>query len=108
MPDATGKLTPEDLAKTKAWFARHWKGPVICPVCKTTEWTQGDHIVQVPRWSSDLLLGQYPTYPVLPVYCNACAHVMYFGAPQMGIAAPATPAQMGLPPMPNPFKTGEG
>lgn len=108
MPDATGKLTPEDEQKTRLWFARHWKAPVVCPVCKSSTWTQAGHVVQMPRWSSDVLLGQAPTYPVLPVYCNTCAHVLFFGTPQMGIAA-AEPVQAQLPlpsPNPNPFRAG--
>jgi hypothetical protein len=37
MPDAYGRLTPEDNAKIQQWWVGRWNAPVICPVCKTTE-----------------------------------------------------------------------
>ncbi len=40
MPDEHGRLTEADNDLIQRWWGRHWKDddPVICPVCKTTDW----------------------------------------------------------------------
>jgi hypothetical protein len=53
MPDSYGNLTADDNEKVQRWWVQHWKAPVICPVCKTTEWVQASHVVNVVRHASD-------------------------------------------------------
>ncbi len=94
MPDETGRLTPEDNAKISAWWSRHWKEPVICPVCKTAEWALGAHVVTVPRHGQNWFAPYTETYPHIIVGCKTCAHAMFFNAVQIGIS----PAYVAPPP----------
>jgi hypothetical protein len=84
MPDAKGKLTPEDHQKIKLWWNLHWKGPVVCPVCKQSNWQTGDYMVHATRFSADPP-GAAPTIPLITINCTTCAHVLTFGAVQIGI-----------------------
>jgi hypothetical protein len=85
LPDYSGALTPGDHEKVKAFFAKHWKDPVTCPVCKNTSWTYAPHIVKVPRFAPDGLQPGTIAYGYLPVLCNTCAHTIFFGAAAIGI-----------------------
>ena len=85
MPDANGRLTPEDIQKVAAWWQQHWKAPVVCPVCKTSEWSTAAHVVNVPRHAADAYAPNAVTYPQIAVGCNACGHTMFFNAVKMGI-----------------------
>ena len=70
------------------WWGQHWKDPVICPVCKTTDWSLASHLVNVQRFATDANASNTPTYPHIIVTCKFCAHSMFFNAVQIGIAAP--------------------
>lgn len=95
MPDAEGRLTPEDKAKVSAHFARHWKGEVPCPVCKNaTSWSTAEHVVQSYRWANNQFAA--PTYPFIPVICTNCGHTMFFNAVVIGVVPLASPP----PPLP--------
>src|SRR5579863_1200345 len=101
MPDSNGVLSPEDNAKIQRWWSGHWNAPVVCPVCKTTEWTQAPHVVNIQRHAVDANVTNTVSYPHIVVTCQNCAHSMFFNAVQIGVAAP-TP-QQGLPiPLPPP------
>ncbi len=95
MPDSSGALTPADHDKIKAWFAAHWKDPVACPVCKTSQWTYGGFIVKAIRNAPDALQPGTAAFPYLPVSCNTCAHTMFFAVIPMGLYA-APPVQNAL------------
>ena len=45
MPDATGRITPEESAKVQEWFKTHWKGQVACPVCGSIQWGTATHAI---------------------------------------------------------------
>jgi hypothetical protein len=70
MPDLNGVLSPEDNAKIQKWWAEHWKAPVVCPVCKTTEWTQASHVVNIQRHAVDANAPYSLSYP--PVQFEDC------------------------------------
>ena len=95
MPDASGALTSSDAEKVKSWFATHWKGTVICPVCKSNAWTYGSHVVNLPRYAVDAAVPGTLTFPHLPVVCNTCANTLFFNATNMGLfqQAPPSPVQ---------------
>jgi hypothetical protein len=86
MPDETGALTPPDNEKIQNWWNQHWKGPVICPVCKTTEWTVTPHVVNIQRHAIDATVANTVSYPHIIVTCKTCAHSMFFNAVQIGIS----------------------
>jgi predicted nucleic-acid-binding Zn-ribbon protein len=92
VPDTTGALTAVDVEKVKSWFNVHWKGSVVCPVCKNMTWTYSPHIVKAPRWASDAFAAGTVAYAYLPVSCNTCGHTIFFNANTLGImqAAPTT------------------
>jgi len=88
MPDEHGLLSKEDNDSIQRWWGQHWKDPVICPVCKTTDWSLASHLVNVQRFATDANASNTPTYPHIIVTCKFCAHSMFFNAVQIGIAAP--------------------
>jgi hypothetical protein len=88
MPDEHGLLSKADNDSIQRWWGQHWKDPVICPVCKTTDWSLTSHLVNVQRFATDANASNAPTYPHIIVTCKFCAHSMFFNAVQIGIAAP--------------------
>jgi hypothetical protein len=88
MPDEHGLLSKEDNDSIQRWWDQHWKDPVICAVCKTTDWSLTSHLVNVQRFATDANASNPPTYPHIIVTCKLCAHSMFFNALQIGIAAP--------------------
>jgi predicted nucleic-acid-binding Zn-ribbon protein len=93
MPDATGALTPADNDTIQRWWNQHWKAPVTCPVCKTTEWTIAPHVVNFQRHAMDASVGNTVSYPHIVVTCKNCAHSMFFNAVQVGVS-PSRPVPM--------------
>ena len=87
MPDSSGALTAADNEKIQGWWARHWKAPVICPVCKNNEWSIAGHVVSITRHASDGMIGGTQNYPHIMVLCTTCAHTMFFNAVSIGVSA---------------------
>lgn len=96
MPDQGGRLTDADQEKARQWFAIHWKEPVVCPVCRTDNWTVGDHVVQSARWAQNMFAP--PAYPFVMVACNSCHHTLLFNAVPMGIVPVYQEPQPAEPP----------
>jgi len=93
MPDAHGKLTPEDHAKLHQWWKSRWTKTVICPVCDTSEWTVGQYVVNVPRAAADAMEPSQPTYQMIVVGCKNCSHTRFFNAVQIGLMPTYTPSE---------------
>jgi hypothetical protein len=87
MPDSTGALTSSDNEKIQNWWNLHWKAPVTCPVCKTSEWTVAPHVINIQRHATDAAVGNTISYPHIVVTCKSCAHSMFFNAVQIGVSA---------------------
>jgi hypothetical protein len=92
MPDDRGRLTPEDHTKLREWWGQYWRGSVACPVCKTTEWVVGEHVVSVNRLASDAGVDGSPSYQMVLVGCKTCSHTMFFNAVQIGLTPHYDPA----------------
>jgi hypothetical protein len=88
MPDVTGRLSAEDFATIQRWWKETWKAPVVCPVCKTREWSVGDHLVNIQRYAVDAAAPNTETYPQIMVSCKKCSHAMFFSAVRMGVSPP--------------------
>jgi hypothetical protein len=95
MPDEHGLLSKADNDSIQRWWDQHWKDPVICPVCKTTDWSLSSHLVNIQRFATDANADNTPTYPHIIITCKFCAHSIFFNAMQIGIAAP--PARQRAP-----------
>src|SRR4029077_4353468 len=87
MPDEHGLLSKADNDSIQCWWDQHWKEPVICPVCRTTDWSLSSHLVNTQRFA-DANARNTPTYPHIVIACKFCAHSIFFNAVQIGIAAP--------------------
>jgi hypothetical protein len=98
--------TDADQVLVRAWFTKHWNGVVVCPVCKTNNWSYSSHVVQMYRFAPDAHVPGTLVYPYLPVYCTTCSHTMFFGTAAMGLQPPSPPYQVGgLAPHPLSFLT---
>jgi hypothetical protein len=92
MPDEHGQLNEVDNDLIERWWSQHSKDSVTCPVCKTTDWKLGAHLVNVEGHAADVNGSNRPTYPHVIVTCKSCAHSMLFNAVQIGIATPRRPS----------------
>ena len=88
MPDENGLLSKADNDSIQRWWDLRWQDPVICPVCKRTEWSLTPHLVNVQRFATDADASNAPTCPHIIITCKFCAHSMLFNAVQIGIAVP--------------------
>jgi hypothetical protein len=87
MPTIDGTLTDEDNEKIQRWWSQHWQAPVICPVCKTSDWITAPHVMNVTRHAADAYVTDTVSYPHIVVSCKKCAHSMFFNAVAIGVAA---------------------
>lgn len=85
MPDSSGRLTNEDLQKVNTWWNTKWKGPVICPVCKTSTWSTAAHVMQMYRLAADAQAAGTSSYQFVAVSCRTCAHTLLFNSVSMGV-----------------------
>lgn len=106
MPDNNGKLEPRDYETISSWWTNRWKNPVVCPVCKTSEWVVSEYVVNIPRHAHNAFEGDTPTYPHIMVGCKCCAHNMLFNAVAIGVSQPADPAKVALFELPSLSKLG--
>ena len=88
MPDENGLLSKEDNDSIQRWWDLRWQDPVICPVCKKTDWSLTSHLVNVQRFATDADASNAPICPHIIITCKFCAHSMFFNAVQIGVAAP--------------------
>jgi hypothetical protein len=88
VPDSGGRLTAEEKQKAADWVNRHWTaGSDACPICGSTEWFIGDHLVQPITLgpNNGLLLGGIG-YPQVMVISALCGYTMFINAVIMGLA----------------------
>lgn len=91
MPDTTGKLTPEDQKKVSDWLREKWKTPANCPICGSTNWTIGDHLIQpLTFFGGGVSIGGI-TYPQVMVISNDCGYTRLFNAVMLGLLPQAPP-----------------
>ena len=88
MPDENGLLSKEDNDSIQRWWDLRWQDPVICPVCKKTDWSLTSHLVNVQRFATNADASNAPICPHIIITCKFCAHSMFFNAVQIGVAAP--------------------
>jgi hypothetical protein len=81
MPDDSGKLTPEQKQYVLDWTKKHWKSSGACPICGSTNWNIGDHLVLPITLGKDssLMLGG-PGYPHVLLISNPCGYTIFFNA----------------------------
>ena len=95
MPDENGLLSKEDNDSIQRWWDLRWQDPVICPVCKKSDWSLTSHLVNVQRFATNADASNAPICPHIIITCKFCAHSMFFNAVQIGVAAP--PARQRAP-----------
>jgi len=57
-----------------------------CAICYAVDWQISDSIFGLPEFSDGILAesgGAF--YPVVPVSCNTCGHVIFFNAIKLGL-----------------------
>ncbi len=97
MPDQYGRLTNEDHEKVKRWWEMHWRGPVVCPVCKNTSWSTGEWVTQQERHAIDANAPGTVAFQYIMVMCVTCGHTMFFNAVKIGVTEHHQPPAKTLP-----------
>jgi hypothetical protein len=56
-----------------------------CPMCSTSSWTVSDTIYELREFhGGNIVLGNGPIYPIVPVSCNNCGNTIIVNAIQAG------------------------
>ncbi len=87
MPDANGRLTPDDRNQVVQWLQAKGRNHE-CPVCASNKWMIGDHLVNGQVHVVDGQLPPRESYPQVILVCNNCAYTRYFMAVPMGLVRP--------------------
>src|SRR2546430_1015867 len=85
MPDRDGKLSEAEKKKLADWLSS--KGPPpTCPICSSSQWAIGDHLVQPVTLGPARApqLGGY-AYPQAMVISTTCGYTMYINAVLAGL-----------------------
>lgn len=77
MPSPGGKLTEEEKQHATDWIAQKWTQEKSCPICATSTWTIGDHVVSFARVRAD--------YWAIIMVCDYCGYMRLFNAVRMGL-----------------------
>ena len=82
-----GKLPDKqiDEEKIRQKFAEFWRDPIVCPACRTDDWTFGQSLIHLFHLS-DLQKEMIEAYPVIHVVCENCGYLMLFDAARLGLA----------------------
>lgn len=84
MPDANGKLSPQDVEKVRNWLRDHWKN-WACPFSHDTNWELGGSLAQAPLFSSGNIVVGGPVYPYVVISCSSCGYTVLINAIKIGI-----------------------
>ncbi len=89
MPDSTGKLSKKEKLTIIDNFEHRGWPPFKCPICRSDEWTVGDHLVQplaVGCYNQVLFKGA--AYPQVMLISKQCGYTMFINAVMAGIVRP--------------------
>lgn len=105
MPDSAGLLTSEEIKKFQDWLAKYQPGDVVCPICRSTKWIVGQHIVQPLTLAGNMSIQMGgPGYPHILLISNPCGYTIFVNAVIAGILPTAT-VPPAAPPGPMPGST---
>jgi hypothetical protein len=91
MPDPSGKLTPDEKDRAAAWVNEKWRGNRVCPICGSTRWILGDHLVQpIVLGNKQNILLSGVSYPHLMVISPSCGYTMFVNAVIVGLVEPSS------------------
>jgi hypothetical protein len=82
MPDDSGKLTDDDIAKVRAWLTERTGGDK-CPSCGTNDWTLVPTAVTPMAIGKGVVFGQ--ATPMVLVACNHCGLLLHYSAVMIGL-----------------------
>jgi hypothetical protein len=108
LPQPEVLRSPDEVVRDSfsEYLKQFWKQPVVCPVCRTTEWTILSPIDPPVRYSPGFATT------LIPVTCNTCKYVMLFNAVAAGLfdaqGNPVPYPKVEEPPPPPPPSTTPG
>ena len=85
MLDEQGRLSDQDKQKIADWLDEKWTQPSKCSVCGHSDWTLGEHLVNLQIYYGGGLRIGGPTYPYVMVICKNCAQTLFFNAVMLGL-----------------------
>jgi hypothetical protein len=86
MPDKNGQLTDPEQAQVLAWLQTHEKGrPRVCPICASTTWTLGQHVVHPVLWRPNSFSMGGPAYPQIMLISEPCGYTIFLNAVTIGM-----------------------
>lgn len=81
------KLSEKQYKKLQDHVAVQWKSPYMCPVCRQNNWNISRDLFELRGFNRGSLVvgGGSPLFPVVPVTCQVCGHVVFFNALVVGL-----------------------
>jgi len=81
-------MDSEQQRQTQEWLQKHWRhGP--CPVCQASNFNLGGDLAELrPYQGGNLVGGEGPIYPVLPINCATCGYTILVNVLVAGIVTP--------------------
>jgi len=81
------KLDDKQYEKLLEHLRGQWKTPYKCPVCGNNNWNISQEVFELRGFNKGGLVvgGGSPVFPVVPVVCLVCGHVIFFNALAAGV-----------------------
>jgi len=62
-----------------------WKD-VNCPMCNHNQWSASEEVFEIRKYyGGNVVLGQGPILPIIPVTCNNCGNTVLVNAIKAGV-----------------------
>lgn len=89
MPDAEGKLTPDEKTRlNNALINLFRRRQIVCPICGKEGWEVVDRLVQVPEFTGGAVVFGATTYPMVMLVSAECGYAQLLSAVKLGIIEP--------------------
>jgi len=80
------RLSDEQYTKLQEHIQSQWEAPYTCPVCRSNNWNISREVFELRGFNKGgLVVGGSPVFPVVPVVCQTCGHVVFFNALAAGL-----------------------
>jgi hypothetical protein len=88
-------LTEKQRSRLLEALKQKWPVTVsACVICRANNWQVSDSVFELREYQSNVFgVGSGAIYPVIPVMCGTCGHVIFFNAIKLGVIEMPSPRQ---------------
>lgn len=85
MPGEQGDLSDLEKTRISDWLQEKWTKQKDCPICGSTNWIIGNHLVQQQLLAAGGAVVPGIYVPYVAVFCGHCAYAVHFNAAIMNV-----------------------